>query len=125
MNVLVDTSVWVDYFRGSSKSDDLDALIDNNEIAINDLILAELVPPLRLRGETQLVDLLQTIPKHLMKIDWDGIIQLQVTYLQNGINKVGIPDLLIAQNAIQHNLRLFSLDKHFALMGQCMSLSLH
>ena len=43
MQVLVDSSVWIDYFRGGTKSDDLDILIDEN------LILREL--PVRERGD--------------------------------------------------------------------------
>ena len=50
---------------------------------------------------------------------------MQVTCLRNGINKVGIPDLLVAQNAMQHNLSIFSLDKHFRLLSQHMALMLH
>ena len=44
MSVLVDTSVWVNYFRSGKDSGKLDFLIDENLIVINDLILAELVP---------------------------------------------------------------------------------
>lgn len=50
---------------------------------------------------------------------------MQLTCLRNGINKVGIPDLIIAQHAIQNNLSLFSLDKHFTLLGRHMPLNLH
>jgi len=44
MPVLVDTSVWIDYLRNGKKSEKVDFLIDENIVAINDLILAELVP---------------------------------------------------------------------------------
>jgi predicted nucleic acid-binding protein len=43
MSVLVDTSIWIEYFRTGNNSDKLDFLIDENLIVINDLILAELV----------------------------------------------------------------------------------
>ncbi|MBI2438574.1 MAG: PIN domain nuclease, partial [Lentisphaerae bacterium] len=56
--------------------------------------------------------------------DWDGIIEMQVACLRNGINRVGIPDLIVAQQAMQHNLSLFSLDKHFRLLGKHVPLSL-
>jgi hypothetical protein len=39
--ILVDSSVWIDYFNGNNpKSDILSDLIDSNAICINDLILA-------------------------------------------------------------------------------------
>ena len=44
MEVLVDTSVWIDYFRSGEKSEKLDFLIDENLVVINDLILTELLP---------------------------------------------------------------------------------
>jgi hypothetical protein len=43
--VLVDTSVWVDYFNGvrSAQTDQLDALLGTGTILTGDLILAELL----------------------------------------------------------------------------------
>ena len=41
------------------------------------------------------------------------------------IHKVGIPDLIVAQHAMPHNLSLFSLDKHFRLLSKHMALTLH
>lgn len=43
--ILVDSSVWIDYFRGvaSPQTDRLDRLLDEELIAIGDLILAEVL----------------------------------------------------------------------------------
>jgi predicted nucleic acid-binding protein len=123
MTVLVDSSVWIDYFRGSEKADMLDLLIEENLLAINDLILAELVPYLRIKRQRKLLLLLQEIRRIPLKIDWEEIVEMQIKCIRSGINKVGIPDLLIAQNAIQNKLVLYSLDKHFNLMAECTPLS--
>lgn len=53
MAVLVDTSVWIDYFRTGNKSAELDDLIDENVIVINDLILTELIPFLKLKRQAK------------------------------------------------------------------------
>lgn len=53
-----------------------------------------------------------------------GFIDMQTQNITNGINKVGIPDLIIAQNAINNNLLLFSFDKHFSLMRDLFGLNL-
>lgn len=37
MSVLVDTSIWVDYFRSGTNSEKLDFLIDENLLVTNDL----------------------------------------------------------------------------------------
>ena len=124
MNVLVDSSVWSAYFRGASDLPALDWLIEEGLVVTNDLILAELTPVLLVRGERKLVGLLREIERVPLTLDWDGIIEMQVTCLRNGINKVGIPDLIVAQQAMQYNLSLFSLDKHFRLLSKHVAMHL-
>ena len=113
MKVLVDTSIWVDYFRDGIQSSQLDSLIDEDQILINDLILAELVPFLKIRKENTLVKVLNKIEKAQLIIDWQKIINLQISCLENGMNRIGIPDLIIAQHAIEEDFQVYSLDKHF------------
>ena len=125
MNVLVDSSVWIAYFRGTSDLPSLDWLIAEGLTVTNDIILAELTPALLVRGERKLVGLLREMERVPLTLDWDGIIEMQVTCLRNGINKVGIPDLIVAQQAMQNNLSLFSLDKHFRLLSKHVALQLH
>ncbi len=125
-SVLVDSSVWIDYFRGTRiiKISDLEALIDNNQICINDLILAEILPILYHQKETTLISILKSIRNIQLEIDWGGIIELQRINLKNGINKVGVPDLIIVQNVLQNNVRLYSVDKHFQIMAKCHNYSM-
>jgi len=125
MSVLVDTSVWVEYLRGSGASEEVDFLIDEDPLTTNELIQTELLPPLVARGESELVGLLRDLPVCPLQIDWEDIVMLQVACLENGINKLGIPDLIIAQNAIGHGLRLFSMDKHFRLLRGVIPLDLY
>ncbi len=116
MEVLVDTSVWIDYFRSGDKSDKLDILIDKNLVVINNLILTELLPLLFIRKERKVVKLLKNIKNNAMHPDWDDIIDYQVSCLKLGTTGIGIPDLLIAQNSIQNNVPVYSIDKHFKFM---------
>ncbi|QTQ15613.1 PIN domain-containing protein [Treponema parvum] len=122
--VLVDTSVWIEYFRGSARSAVLKELIHNNTLCINNLVLAELLPFINLKKEYALKRLLLAIKRVELEIDWDEIIDMQTRNLSHGINKVGIPDLIIAQNAINNNLFLFSFDKHFSLMRDLFALKI-
>ena len=125
MSVLVDSSVWVDYFRGRGYADDLDLLIEENLVVTNDLILAELIPPLHIRKQNRLIVLLKEVERFSIAPDWDNLVQMQITCLHNGINGVGIPDLIIAQNAIQNGLQLLTRDKHFALLSKHVPLSVY
>ena len=118
MNILIDTSVWVDYFRTGQKTSVLDFLIDENLIVTNDLILTELIPFLKVKNQKALISLLEQVRRLHMPIKWPEIIDLQLICLKNGINGVGIPDLIIANNAIQNNSFIFALDGHFKLISE-------
>jgi len=122
--VLVDSSVWIGFFKGIDQANELNNLIDKNLLCINDLILSEILPSLIVRRENELVDILNSIDKAELRIDWIGITQMQIQNIKNGINKVGIPDLIIAQNAIQNDTKLFTFDKHFGLMKKAIGLKL-
>ena len=124
MSVLVDTSLWIEYFRSGNHSEKLDFLIDENLIVINDLILAELVPSLKVRKQNKIVKLLYKIKKLSLSINWDQIIAFQFKCLRNGLNGIGIPDLILAQNAKQNRCEIYSLDKHFSLMKDILELQL-
>jgi len=124
MSVLVDTSIWVEYFRTGNNSEKLDFLIDENLIVINDLILAELVPALRVRNQRKIIKLLHNINKLELSINWDQIIEFQFKCLKNGLNGIGIPDLIVAQNAKQNHCKIYTLDRHFELMKDILKLQL-
>ena len=125
MEVLVDTSIWIDYFRGGHGSKDMDALIDENIIVTNDIILAELIPYLKIKKQTKVVKLLHEVNLVPLNIHWEEIIEFQVKCLKAGTNGVGIPDLIIAQNAKQNSCKVYSLDKHFHLLNQVLKVKLH
>lgn len=123
--VLVDTSVWISFFRGEPQSKPLQDLIDYNLLCTNHLILAELVPSLLARNEREVVSLLESIYLLDLNINWKEIVAFQVKNLQNGVNKVGIPDLIILQNALQHRVPIFTLDKHFREMAVLFPVTLY
>ncbi len=125
MSTLADSSIWIDYFRGAGRTEIVDLLIEENLIVSNDLILAELIPALHLRRQKRLIALLRQVKRNPIEIDWEDIITMQITCMRNGINGVGIPDLIIAQNAIQNDLHLLTSDKHFVLLSKHLPLFLH
>lgn len=124
MSVLVDTSIWIDYFRGGNDSIQMDFLIDENLLVTNDLILAELIPFLKAKNEKRIIVLFYNISRLELSINWNEIIDYQYKCLRNGLNGIGIPDLLIAQNAKQNNCKIYTLDTHFDLMKNILSLQI-
>jgi predicted nucleic acid-binding protein len=123
--ILVDSSVWISFFKGNISKDSFFTLIDTNQLCINDLILSEIVPSLLLKKEHKLIDILKQIELSPLNIDWTSIIEFQARNLSKGLNNVGVPDLIIMQNAIQKNLKLYSLDSHFKQMAKYFPLLLY
>jgi len=121
--VLVDSSVWVDYFKNSRPSV-LGRLIEEDLICINEIIYTELAPSLIKQNEQEVLEGLQAIEKIPLRIDWEIIKRYKVLNLQEGINKVVIPDLIILQQVINEKLILFSFDNHFKLMQSHLSFEL-
>ncbi len=122
MSVLIDTSIWIEYFRNGIEQ--LDLLLDENIVVTNELILAELIPFLKVKKQQRIISLLCNIKKISLHIDWNQIIEFQYKCLKNGINGLGIPDLIIAQNAKQNHCEIYTQDKHFKLLKSIINLNL-
>ncbi|MEO9885673.1 MAG: PIN domain-containing protein [Balneola sp.] len=121
--VLIDSSVWIEYFKNGAPSE-VDFLINENLASTNDLILSEILPILIKNNEKDAIEGLRSIENIPLQIDWELIQEYQVLNLKNGLDQIGIPDLIIIQQVIQEKLSLLSLDKHFKLMREFLSYEL-
>lgn len=115
MQVLIDSSVWIEYFRTGSPVE-VDQLIQEDLVVTNDIVLTELIPVLKTQKKKEVIESLTSLSCKPLQIDWDIIRHYQYLNIQNGINKVGIPDLIILHQVVEENYTLFSLDRHFELM---------
>ena len=122
MRNLIDSSVWISFLNGYDTC--LDRFLPENAALVNEVILMELLPFFHALKNQQSIDLIMNINKIPLAIDWDHLMKLRLKNLQNGINNVGIPDLIILQQAIQNNLPICSLDKHFKLMQKVFDFEL-
>ena len=124
MNNLIDSSAWIQYFRGNQKYSFLDNLINTNAICTNDIILTELLPSIIHKKENKLAELLNSLQKYILIIDWHEIQKIQLLNLKHGNNNIGISDIIIAQNCIQNELKLIAHDKHFEMMTKYIPLEI-
>jgi predicted nucleic acid-binding protein len=122
---VIDSSVWIEYFKGNRVYSFITDLIYNNTICINDVILTELVPPIIHKKENKLADLLNSLRKNVLILDWQEIRNIQILNLKNGNNNIGISDIIIAQNCIQNESKLITTDKHFGIMAKYIPLKLY
>ena len=65
---------------------------------------------------------MHNISKLELLINWNQIIEFQFKCIKNGLNRIGIPDLIIAQNAKQNHCKIYTLDRHFELMNGILEL---
>lgn len=123
--ILVDSSVWIEYFKGSERTKTLDLFIELDLAATNELILTELLPFFKLHNEKEIFSKLNILPRIELDMFWEGIREIQKLNLKRGVNNVGISDLIIAQQCIDKNLELWTFDKHFSLMAEYLELKIY
>jgi len=124
MNNLVDSSAWIEYFKGNKKYAFISNLILTNTVCTNDIILSELLPSIIYRKEYQLADLLDSLNKYRLAVDWHGIRNIQLLNLKHGNNNIGVADIIIAQSCMQNRLKLIAHDRHFEAMSEYIPLEL-
>jgi predicted nucleic acid-binding protein len=118
MSVLIDSSAWIEYFRGNPDFKFIQNLLINNSACTNELILAELLPSMIYRKEKDLADLMKSLPLYSLNTIWEEIRNVQLLNLQHGYTHIGISDIIIVQNCIQNGLILLHSDKHFDKMNE-------
>ena len=116
--ILVDSSVWIDYFRGvqSSETDRLHALLGNEPIATGDLVLVEVLQGFGSAQEfNQGKKLLRSLP--IIELV-GGDIAIQAANNFRTLRSLGITvrktiDTLIATSCIEKRLALLYSDRDF------------
>jgi predicted nucleic acid-binding protein len=116
--ILVDSSVWIDYFRRlrTPETDRLDALLGADEIAIGDLMLTEVLQGFTRDGEFDIaLRLMSAVPV----IDIGGKdIAIQATKNFRYLRTLGVTirktiDTLIATRCIEDDYALLFSDRDF------------
>jgi hypothetical protein len=123
--ILIDTSAWIEYFAGNPETENIDFLLEENNICTNKIILCELIPFLKEKKQTELIDLLEAVEEIPLNIKWEQIIEYQSKNIKNNYRKIGIPDLIILENLLQNNLEIYTFDKHFKMMSNLFDFEIH
>ena len=116
MGVVVDTSVWVEYFRRSESPEatEVNRLINSGAVILVGAVYSELLQGARNQRELELLD--DTL-KGLPHLDADRGAWERAGRLLFDLRRQGTPipliDGLIAALALRHGHMLFTLDSHF------------
>ena len=116
--ILVDSSVWIDYFRGedTAQTEKLDGLLDREPLAIGDLVLAEVLQGFTNNGDFNKAMSLLT---SLDIVDIGGVnIAIQAAKNFRTLRGLGITvrktiDTLIATRCIESGYVLLHNDRDF------------
>ena len=116
--ILVDTSVWIDYFNGidSLETDTLDKALGNETVAIGDLILIEILQGFRTDKQYNMAkELLEPLQKFEM-LGLDIAVRTADNYRtlrKKGITIRKTADIIIATYCIENNIPLLFTDRDF------------
>lgn len=116
--ILVDSSVWIDYFRGTltPQTDRLDVLLSSELLLIGDLILAEVLQGFASERDFQQARTLLTKLPVVSLVGPEIAVQAAVNFRQ--LRSLGVTvrktiDTLIATSCIEHGYALLYSDRDF------------
>lgn len=118
MSLLVDSSVWIDYFNGTitPQTDFLDAALGEQEIIVGDLILAEVLQGFRQQHEFEQAQTALLSFSVVPIVGQKVAIQSAKNYRflrQNGVTIRKTIDCLIATFCIENRIQLLQADRDF------------
>jgi len=125
MNNLVDSSAWVEYFRGNPKFSFISELISVNSVCTNDVILAEILPSIVHKNEHRLAELLNCVKKIPLSVDWPEVRNIQLLNLRHGNDNIGLSDIVVAQNCMQNDLMIIVHNRYFKAMAGYIPLRIY
>jgi predicted nucleic acid-binding protein len=116
--ILVDSSVWIDYFRGNAtaQTDRLDALLGTEPLAIGDLILTEVLQGFDTDRDFRQVERLLTSMTVVVLGGQDIAIQAARNYRSlraRGVTVRKTIDTIIATRCIESGYALLHSDRNF------------
>ena len=128
MTNLVDSSVWIDYFRRNTPKSikiTINKVVNNTDIVICEPVLFELLRAAPSKDQPLLEEYFGTIPVlYTPKTLWHDAQILGQTCVSAGYSPRSM-DLLIAQVAIHHGAYLTAFDKHFDQISKVSTLNLN
>jgi len=115
-SVLADTSVWIEFFKQRSETGDkLSELIIKNTVWSCGIVIFEIVQGVKTEHEkAKLLATLLALPYiEMTQSLWQRAGELSSSLKKKGLN-LPLSDVFIAAICLEHNLPIFTLDKHFA-----------
>lgn len=114
--ILIDTSVWIDYFRNQSALfvDFVAELVKNHEICVPQIVLAELMQGAKSEKELSVIAEFMEAFTIIGQTDQTWVKSGRLSYeLRKKGKNVNLTDCYIAVMAQENNCAVLTLDRHF------------
>ena len=124
--VLVDTSIWIDFFRKKEAiCNQLNQLVEEKRATTVKLVIAELIQGAKQEKEIEVINELDSVIPTLAELSdtWKKAGKLSYDLRKRG-KVIGLTDCYIAVMTSEHNAQLFSLDQHFKVISKYYPLSI-
>ncbi len=113
--ILVDTCVWLEFFNLQSVlGKTLEHLLIADSVATCGIVLFELMQGIKTEKE---ISLIRSVLSQLPYMEMNRSLWEKAAILSSSLRKKGIAiplsDIFIATIALEHNLSIFTIDKHF------------
>lgn len=114
--VLVDSCAWIDFLRyqEGKLGNQVAVLIENNQVAITGVIIAELLQGVKTKKQHEQINLLinSVMSFPTQELDWVNAGLLLQELRSRGIT-LPLTDALIAVIAQRYQVKVLTIDKHF------------
>lgn len=119
--VLVDTSMWIEYFKGNKMVQDLVHDTKGFKCFIIGPVMTELLLGIKTISEKErLITCMNVLPMlEIENDDWINAGNTGHLLRQKGIT-IPLPDLIIFSVANKNNCAVFTLDKHFEIIKDAL-----
>jgi len=125
--VLIDTSVWIDYFKGKDGrfSGRVDEVLSSSDIYVPKVVIAELIHGAKSEREVSVIEEFTGAFNIVDQTEdtWAKAGRLSFSMKTKGAT-VNLVDCYIAVMAHENDCRLFSLDEHFKVIKRFLRLEL-
>jgi hypothetical protein len=125
--ILIDTSVWIEYFRNrsSSISNEVDEILSKKEVYVPKIVIAELIQGAKSERDVSIIrDFLEAFKIIDQTEDtWLKAGDLSFNLKRKGKN-VNLTDCYIAVMAQENGCQIFTLDEHFKDIQKSLDLDL-
>ncbi len=125
--VLIDTSVWIAYFKNSQKqlSAKVDDILTHSNVCLPKVVIAELIQGAKTERE---IAIIEEFVDAFTVIDQTADTWLKAGRLSFSMKKKGLTvhiiDCYIAVLAIEHNCSILTLDEHFKSIQKFLKIDL-